>query len=222
MRTALPLRRLALSLAVPAVALAAAGCDTYQDTNDDTYGNVIDVVTFSFDVDELDVINDGYTASFSSDDVANRTAGELIEEILDDPDVTEDGVVLLYAEDDLILGTASGDITRWAALPYTEGFEEEVVAGQPYVDFTLTYSYSYDAGDPSTSDDGNLYFDITSSAQNLDVGTFLEQRLEDDTAAQFRMKLVAIPATLFTESGLRAGDLRDYATVARAFDLAAE
>ena len=197
-------------------AVALAGCDEYG-PNTDTYGNVIDVVSFAFDVDEAEISGDGYTATFASDDIDNQTARDLIAEILDDEDVTTNGVVLVYAEDDLIIGPTQGAGTRWAALPYTEGFEAVDIGGQPYVDLTLTYTYSFDAGDPGTRDDGNLYFDVVSSADDVAFVTFLRDRLGND---DLRLKLVAIPAELFTQSGLRAADLRSYETVARTFALA--
>lgn len=199
-------------------AVAVAGCDEFNEGTD-TYGNVIDVVSFAFDVDDAEVSGDGYTATFASDDVRDQTARDLIAEILDDEDVTTNGVVLLYAEDDLIIGPVQGggDGARWAALPYTEGFEAVDIGGQPYVDLTLTYTYSFDAGLSGTRDDGNLYFDVVSSASDVDFVTFLRDRLGSDN---LRLKLVAIPATLYTQSGLRAADLRSYETVARTFSLA--
>jgi hypothetical protein len=205
-----------LSLALPALALVATGCDSYSN---DTVGNVIDVVSFSMDVDDAIISADGFTATFASDDVQDDTAQNLIEEILDESNVTTDGLVMLYAEDDLFIGPSSGSVTRWAALPYTEGFENVLIDGTPYVDLTLTYTYSFDAGDPGTVDDGNLYFDVVSSAASVDFVTFLRDRLQGD---RIRLKLVAIPRQLFDDSGLRAGDLNNFETVRRTFNLAAE
>jgi hypothetical protein len=208
-------RRL-LAVVLPLLGLSAAGCDS---VNGDTYGNVVDVVSFTVRTADGITSGDGLTTTFASDDIQDATARNLIEEILDQPEVTSDGVVLVYAEDDLFIGTASGSITRWAALPYTEGFENIDVNGVPYVDLTLTYTYSFDAGAAGTADDGNLYFDIVSSAANVDIETFLNDRLDSD---RFRLKLVAIPRELFEGSGLTTTDLGDYQTVARTFDIAAE
>jgi len=213
----MPARRLRpLLLALPAFALIASGCDTVLDNDG---GNVVDVVSFLVRVDDGITSGDGLTTTFASDDLQDATARNLIEEILDESAVTTDGVVLLYAEDDLFLGTASGDVTRWAALPYTEAFESIDVDGIPYVDLTLTYTYSFDAGAAGTADDGNLYFDIVSSAANVDINTFLRDRLETD---RFRLRLVAIPRGLFDGSGLGLSDLQNYETVRRTFDIAAE
>jgi hypothetical protein len=210
----MPFRHLRFML--PAIALFAGGCDSVYN---DTYGNVIDVVTFNLDVDDAIISADGHTATYASDDVRDNTARNLIEEILDEANVTTDGLVMLYAEDDLFIGPDGSGITRWAALPYTEGFEAIDISGQPYVDLTLTYTFSYDAGNASTSDDGNLYFDVVSSAANIDYVTFLRDRLDGDT---IRLKLVAIPRELFEGSGLTTTDLNDFETVRRTFELADE
>ncbi len=205
------------ALALPALALFAVGCDSVN--GNDTYGNVIDVVSFSMDADDAIISADGHTATYASDDVQDDTARNLIEEILDEGNVSTDGLVMLYAEDDLIIGPSSGSVTRWAALPYTEGFENVLIDGTPYVDLLLTYTYSFDAGDPATSDDGNLYFDVASSAANVDIVTFLRDRMGSD---RIRLKLVAIPRELFEGSGLRTTDLNDYDTVSRTFGLETE
>lgn len=205
------------ALAIPALALIATGCDSVN--GNDTYGNVIDVVTFSMDADDAIISADGFTATYASDDVQDNTARNLIAEILDESNVTNDGLVMLYAEDDLMIGPSSGSVTRWAALPYTEGFENVLIDGTPYVDLMLTYTYSYDAGDPGTADDGNLYFDVVSSAANVDFVAFLRDRLQGD---RIRLKLVAIPRQLFEGSGLRTTDLNDFEMVRRTFGIADE
>ncbi|HLA63559.1 MAG TPA: hypothetical protein VK610_03980 [Rhodothermales bacterium] len=188
--------------------LAFTGCDTvYDDIDDgDTYGNVINVVTFNFNVGDIELSADGYTATFNSDDVRDSGARTNIADALTTHEV-EDGVVLLYAEDDLILGSNGGD-DRWSALPYTEGFGLTNPDGD-YVELTVTYTYSYDIAD--------LYFDVSSSVNNLDFEQFLSGRTGGNNV---QMRLVTIPGEIYTARGLSRADLRSYADVQRAFSLA--
>lgn len=69
------------------------------------------------------------------------------------PTVVNDGVVLLYARGDLIFVGATG---TWTALPFTQGIEAVGADGVPYVDFTITYTYSFEPG--------WLFIDVISSA----------------------------------------------------------
>jgi hypothetical protein len=113
------------------------------------------------------------------------------------PRVVDEGVVLLYARGDLILDGGEGE---WTALPYTQGIEAIGDDGVPYVDFTITYAYSFGVE--------RLYLDVISSALGL-VDGYVPDNIP------FRLVTIA-PGTPRVEGVNYAS----YAEVAAAYGLA--
>ena len=119
------------------------------------------------------------------------------------------------------------DNTTWAALPLTRSFDQNVVGVDdngdtvevPVVGYTASYEYSFDNGD--------LYFDVVSSAPASDFSddpTFLFDAIvpqrADGTSRSIDLRLVTIPNELYlTGAGARI-DLRDYEAVKTAYGLA--
>lgn len=159
----------------------SAGCDSYQDVI--VIGNDIIVRNFSFDGGDLDVSDDGTIGSY------HREVLEL------NSDVADDGAVLLYADGELLFG--SGASGTWTALPVTIGVDED---GDEFIDYSLTYSFSYDIQD--------LYIDLIGSSPLI---------FEDLPRTDFR--LVLIPGNLFVGNARAGIDYTDYEAVQRAYDL---
>ncbi len=197
MRSA-PLRTSALVLAALAL---APGCDTYDDNNEDD--DRINVVTFSFDGDDATISDDGRIASFDTDDIASANDQTAVEDALDEADLG--GVVLLYADGGLVFDGGEG---TWTALPLTRAFEAVNAADELFVDFTATYSYSYD--------DADLYFDVLSSAEfdglsDEDYATVIPSQIE--------LRLVTIREDDFADARAAGVDFESYAAVRQAFAL---
>jgi hypothetical protein len=113
-------------------------------------------------------------------------------------DVVSGGVVLLYAGGELIF-SGPGVEDTWTALPYTQGIENVGLDGVPYVDYTVTYTYSFGAN--------NLYIDIVSSG---------EWTVDDHVPSRSEFRLVTIPPGA---ANMVAVDYSDYEAVKRAFGL---
>lgn len=177
--------RFPLFLALFASATLFAGCDSDDLDNRD---NGVRVATFTIDENEF-VLND-------AEELADIASYERRFDILT-PAAVDGGVVLLYAEGDLVFGRDTGAGT-WVALPYAEGVEG-VQDGVPFVDFTITYTYSFEPD--------FLYFDVISSAQGLVSDYIPDNQL---------MRLVTIPGTGFAARGI---DYSDYNAVKEAYNL---
>lgn len=160
----------------------STGCDTYQDVI--VEGNDIIVRNFSFSGSDLFVSEDGTIGTYQ------REIPELTS------DIVEDGAVLLYASGELLFG--SGAAGSWAALPVTVSVDED---GDEYVDYALTYSYSYDIQD--------LYVDLIASSP-----------LDYTHLAGTDMKLVLIPGNLFVGNARAGIDYSDYESVRQAYGIA--
>jgi hypothetical protein len=191
-----PLRRLLGALALAAL-LPLAACDLTDDDGPIVGDSDIVFVDFSFDADDYVLSDDGLIASFVSSDIDDDDEREAIEDAL--AGAADGALVLLYVDGSLLFG--SGAEGTWAALPVTQGFEDP---NEPFVSYTITYSYSYD--------DADLYFDALTSAEDppLDWSTVFP---ED----QIDFRLVTAPASAFATAG--AIDLRDYEAVRRALAL---
>ena len=163
--------------------LGVAGCDA-GDHDHDVIGNDVVVVNFSFDGSDLDVNTDATVGSYQ------RSVSAITDDIFDE------GAVLLYADGELILDGGAG---TWTALPVTQGvdLDDDLI-----VDYTLTFTYSYDVGD--------LYVDIISSA----TGTVFEDLPRTD------FKLIVIAGG--PSGTLRGVDRTNYEAVRQALGIAAE
>ncbi len=162
--------------------LFSAGCDNYQDVV--VIGNDIFVVNFSFDGGDLDVSDDGTIGSY------HRSVSEL------NSDVADDGAVLLYGDGELLFG--SGGSGTWTALPVTVGVDED---GDEYIDYSLTYSYSYDIQD--------LYVDLIASSP-----------LDFSGHARTDFRLVLIPGNLYVGNARAGIDYSNYDAVMQAYGAA--
>ena len=190
------MRRSLTALALVAL-LSLAACDL---TDDDDGPIIVDsdivYVDFSFDGDEYRLSEDGLIASFESDDIDDRDERDAIAAALSG--AADGALVLLYVDGSLLFGDG-GDGT-WAALPVTQAYEAVGSDGVPYVDYTITYAYSFD--------DADLYFDAFSSAQ-LDW--------EDAFPSLIDFRLVTAPASAFATAG--RVDVRDYEAVRQVLGL---
>lgn len=190
--------RFLLLLAVLGSVVALGGCD-FGDDDDfipDTGSEAV-YVDFSFDGDEYIPSEDGRIASFESSQISDADERDAVEDALAGAD--EGAIVLLYADGSLLFENGEG---TWTALPATVGYENVGNDDVPYVDFTVTYSYSYD--------DQDLYFDAFSSAR-------LGELFDDILPSQLDFRLVTLPASeLRVNAGL---DLNDYEAVRRAYAL---
>lgn len=189
------IRLLPLSVFALAV-LGLVGCD-YNDDGDDNFLDDSDAVyvDFSFDRDNYQLSENGLIASFESSDIESSAERNAVEDAL--LGANDGALVLLYADGELVFENGAG---TWTALPITVAYEATDTGGVPYVDYTVTYSYSYD--------DGDLYFDVLSSAA-LDFDTVLPQEVF--------CRLVVAPAdALLGKTGL---DYTNYEAVRRAFNL---
>ena len=212
------MRSLLSALAFAALAFSASGCDT----TDDTALNVF-VVDLDFDNQRYDVSNDTRVASFDARD-ARVTRGDLGSALRT---VGDGALVMLYIDVEQVQDVdGAQDGTTWSALPLTRSFEELVLADDgdgntieiPVVGYTASYEYSFDNGD--------LYFDVVSSAPASDFSDdstelfdFIVPQRADGTSRDVRLRLVTIPDELFfTGAGARI-DLRDYEAVKAAYGL---
>lgn len=192
-------------LASLALLLSVSACDTYYE---DDRGDVI-VVDFTLDGDGYEVSDDGLVASFDTDDVELSSDRDGLRLAL--REAGDGALVAAYIDTELVLDV-SGTGQTYSALPLTRGYEGQPILIDedgdgtpeeiPYVDFTVTYEYSFDNQD--------FYFDVTSSAP-LDWESFLPREID--------MRVVTIPADVYyARAGARI-DLRDYEAVKAAFGL---
>ncbi len=206
------------ALALAALAFSASGCDT----SDDTALNVF-VVDLDFDNQQYRVSNDTRVASFDARE-ARVTRGNLEAALR----TAGDGaLVMLYIDVEQVQDVeGASDNTTWSALPLTRSFEELVLADDgagntieiPVVGYTASYEYSFDNGD--------LNFDVVSSAPASDFSDdptvlfdFIVPQRADGTSRGVNLRLVTIPDELFlTGAGARI-DLRDYEAVKAAYGL---
>ena len=212
------MRSLLSALALAALVVSASGCDT----TDDTALNVF-VVDLGFDNQQYRVSNDTRVASFDARD-ARVSRGNLEAALRT---VGDGALVMLYIDVEQVQNVdgAQGN-TTWTALPLTRSFEELVLADDgagntieiPVVGYTASYEYSFDNGD--------LNFDVVSSAPASDFSddptllfdAIVPQRA-DGTSRDVNLRLVTIPDELFlTGAGARI-DLRDYQAVQAAYGL---
>lgn len=197
-----PLRLvLAAFLALPLI--LTSGCDIYEDDEDELDDDDIAVVEFSFDGDDASISEDDRIASFDTDDVTSSSDRAAVEDALDGAD--EGAVVLLYADGGLLFEGGEG---TWTALPVTRGLERLDTGGAPYVEYTLTYSYSYD--------DADLYFDVLSS---IDLDTLTDEEYAVAVPGQIDLRLVTVREGAFLEAQAAGVDFQSYEAVRRAFAL---
>lgn len=181
-----PRRSTGLLLAALLVALPfVSGCDTTTPSPVFADGGVRSE-TFSPRFGQFTVNQPGDVASY------DRSSNLLTAAVVDD------GAVLLYARGDLIFvgGGAEG---TWTALPYTQGIEAEG-PDFPFVDFTVTYTYSFDVN--------RIYIDVISSAIGL---------VEDYIPDNVPFRLVTIAPGTPRVDGV---DYANFAEVAAAYGLA--
>lgn len=142
------------------------------------------VFTFAFDGGDLAISEDGRSA-FAQVDVDDLTL-----------DIVDFGVVLAYADGGLLRAEDAG--ITWTALPLTLG---EQADDDIDVDYTLTYSFSYEIG--------NFYIDL-----------FASEALSWEDQPALDVRVVLIPGS---ESGLigNAAVAPDYEALAQTLDLGA-
>ncbi len=163
------------------ILLLSVGCDNYRD-DVVVIGNDIIVRNFSIDGGDLVQSSDGTIGSY------NREVPEL------NSDVADAGAVLLYGDGELLVVGGGG---TWTALPVTVGVDED---GDEFIDYSLTYSFSYDIQD--------LYIDLIASSP-----------LDFSTHERTDFRLVMIPGNLFVGNARAALDYTDYEAVQQAYDL---
>ena len=216
----MPLRSTLAALAAASVLLAASGCDTTDDTALSVF-----VADFNFDNRDYAVSADSRVATFDARD-ARVTRGSLTDALR----TAGDGaLVMLYINVEQVqdVDGAEGNVT-WSALPLTRAYEELVLASDaeggtvevPVVGYTSSYEYSFDNGD--------LYFDVVSSAPATDFDSdpralfdFLVPQRADGASSTVDLRLVTIPDELFFVDGRASArvDLRDYDAVKAAYGL---
>ncbi|MEL6771323.1 MAG: hypothetical protein AAFP18_09695 [Bacteroidota bacterium] len=193
----MPLLRPSRSLLLlPLLALALVGCD-YSVNSDvgppgppgrdgfdgrDGQDAEVLVFTFTFDGGDLAISEDGRSA-FAQVEVDDLTL-----------DIVDYGVVLAYADGGLLRAEDAG--ITWTALPLTLG---EQADDDIDVDYTLTYSFSYEVG--------NFYIDL-----------FASEALTWEDQPALTVRVVLIPGG---ESGLigNATAAPDYVTLSETLDL---
>ena len=198
------LHRSAFVALAAAAVLSLGACDT-----DDTALDVF-VVDFEIDTSDPGIRDEGRVASYNTDDVVSPSDEAAVRDVL--RDAGDGSLVVAYARTRDILDETATPQT-YSGLPITRGFEGTVLVDEdddgdfeevPFVDFLVTYEYSFDNQD--------FYFDAVSSAA-LDFADFLP--------ANLGIRLVVIPDELFRVNG-QAGarvDLGDYEAVKRAYGL---
>jgi hypothetical protein len=198
---ALPFFRVSAVALVALAAVTLSACDTYYDEPVDVY-----VADFSLDGDAYALSADGRVASYESDDINSSTERDAVRRAL--RSAGDGAVVMAYIDSELVLDV-TGTGQTYSALPITRGFEGTVLVDQngdgtpeevPFVDFFVTYEYSFDNED--------FYFDFVSTAA-IDFADFVP--------ADIDLRVVAIPATVFNKMG--TVDLTNYEAVKAAFNL---
>lgn len=194
-----------LTLALLAVAVSA--CDTIEDSD-------ARVVDFTLDRDAYTVSDDGYTASFESDDIASSSARAALQDAL--REAGDGALVVAYIESTFLVGSASTGQT-YAALPISRAFRGEI----PYdvdndgtadqfvpAETLLSYEYSFDNED--------FYFDVVASDPegDFDPGALFSFAIGEDPS----LRVVTIPATMQTRATSRV-NLADYEAVKAAYGL---
>ena len=192
-------------LAALGLVVSIGACDNYYD---DDRGDVV-VVDFTIDGDRYVTSEDGLVASFSTDDVESASDRDGLRIAL--REAGDGALVVAYIDSELVLDV-EGTGQTFSALPLTRGYEGQPILVDedgdgtpeeiPYVDFTVTYEYSFDNED--------FYFDVSSSAP-LEWGDFLPREID--------LRVVSIPADVYyARAGARI-DMRDYEAVKQAFNL---
>jgi hypothetical protein len=221
-------------LLLAALALSFSACDNYNDGYDDGYYDGIDdaptggatVVDFELDATDYSVLN-ARTATYESDNIDSGTIRAAVEDAL--AEAGDGALVALYIDNQLVNESEEADQTTYTALPLSRGFDQLVLGdtdadGQiddpvNVVGYTASYEYSFDNGD--------LYFDVVSSAPSSDFSTnpavlfdFIAPQVRIDGVPQglseLRFRLVTVPADEFNKKPV---DLTDYAAVAAAYNL---
>ena len=224
-----------LSLLLAALALGACDSSNYDDGYDDGYydgqGNAptngATFVDFTLDAQIYAVGDDRRTATYESDNIDSGTVRATVERAL--ATAGDGALVALYIDSRLVADSAlfGGTATPYSALPVSRGFEQLVLTEGPngttntvnVVGYTASYEYSFDNGD--------LYFDVVSSAPASDFSadpTVLFDFITPQEQARgvrqgadvLRFRLVTVPAT---RGSRPAVDMTDYAAVKAAYNL---
>lgn len=216
-----PARALVAGLAL---VLAVSACDTYYDDGyDDGYNDGqterprVRVVDFSLDGDDYRVSDDGFVASFESDDIRSQSQRNALQTAL--RTAGDGAVVVAYIDTDLVIDSGNPS-NAYSALPLTRAQDAFVNfdlnndgtvspgEGIPYVDYVLSYEYSFDNED--------FYFDVVSSASGNDFGGGARAFFDAAIPLDVRLRVVSIPGEVFNKTSV---DLTDYAAVRAAFNL---
>ena len=154
---------LRLTLLASLVLVVTTGaCDSNDDY--DYYRGDVVVVDFTIDGDGYEVSDDGFVASYDTDDVELASDRDGLRDAL--REAGDGALVVAYIDSEVVLDV-NGTGQTYSALPLTRGYEGQPILVDedgdgvqeeiPYVDYTVTYEYSFDNQD--------FYFDVTSSAQ---------------------------------------------------------
>lgn len=214
---------LSLLLLAAALPLTLVACDTYDGGYDDGFYDGqqdrprVRVVDFTLDGDRYDISDSTTVASFQDDDVrdsddrsrlrtALRTAGD-------------GALVVAYIDTRTVIDTQTGGQT-FSALPLTRSQEAFVSLdvngdstispgeGVPYVDYSLSYEYSFD--------NDNFYFDVVSSARGDGFPGGARAFFDAVIPIDVNLRVVTVPADIINKTTV---DWTDYAAVKAAFNL---
>ncbi len=201
------LRSTLSALLAAGVLFTLGACDT-TDVYHETRASFVDF-RLNTTVHEDDYSEDGYAVSFDDRDAVSPDDRDDLQDLL--AEAGDGALVVAYIDSEVVLDVV-GTGQTYSAMPITRGYEgipilvdedgdgtsEEI----PYVDYILTYEYSFD--------NGAFYFDVTSSAQ-LDFSTVLPGAID--------FRVVVIPADLYRARAGARIDLRDYEAVKAAYGL---
>ena len=201
------MRSLLSLLALAAFVVSASGCDTTE-----IYEARATYVDFRLDTSDRDnrISDDGRIASFDDDDVTSSDDQRRLKNAL--ARAGDGALVVAYINSDLLFsGSTTGQ--TYSALPLTRGYEAlldldgDGTGETPTVDFTIAYEYSFD--------NGNFYFDVTSSA---DLFTISQNDIDNLVPDNIDFRVVTLPASAANRAGARI-DLTDYQAVKEAYNL---
>lgn len=189
MRSLRALRLTSLAALALAAVVTLSACDSYEERTD------VYLADFRLDGDAYTLSDDGRVASYESDDINSGSQRDAVRRAL--RSAGDGAIVMAYIDSEIVLDV-TGTGQTYSALPITRGFEG-AIGDVPFVDFFVTYEYSFDNED--------FYFDLVSTAA-IDFSTFVPNNID--------LRVVAIPATVFNK---RSVDMTDYNAVKEAFNL---
>ncbi len=215
--------------------LALPACDSYNNGYDDGYGDGqgnsptsgATFVDFSLSATDYEVSTDNKTATYETDNIDSGTTRAAVERAL--ATAGDGALVALYIRNDLVSTIAGGESQPYSPLPISRSFNQLTLGdldGDGQIDdpvdvvgYTASYEFSFDNGD--------LYFDVVSSAPSTDFSTdprvlfdgITPQRRNADGISQGLTPLQFRLVTVAARAAKQGVDMTDYAAVARAYGL---